>query len=1264
MKDIIRDLKEFAGDAAETVIKRAKAVGKLLSDDQIVINKPRKFVMNVPGSGNGVMYKTELVYYPRSFWVEGICSCQNAEENGEICKHQVAVSLKWLALLKNGGGKNGSNAPGKGRVVPMQAVVKSDSAKKFAGFDFPLSKIDFVQVQPYAPGFRINEGYVLMTDYQSEFEEIEEEKKITGVFRRKDKATVTYKDKHTLTVSCGCGRLKPDELCQHAMAVLLFISNHRSPFYFYRYDDQLEEKKALLSQFGLKPEDPLAKEFTYNIDHDGQLVIADHPAYLLRTGHSANLQKINEMLGKPKKVFAVDPGKVPLHSEAYDVGLLINLNNASKGGFTIEPLLVSDRKGRKSFKRMALHNDESLSNLFGLPEQIVSILKKITDQALLDILFPSGNHYVNHAGNPFALLQEKQYSIIRNRFYDTFLELKPYMPAVKNLFHLPEGQKFINTNIQPASISEFTPLLHFKLSKENNFLRLQCFVILNNILYPLQEFEIVHFCLRSRNEYFLSKKGDMSTIQVFKAGFIMIHESELSSFLQNVVMPLAEKYSFDFGDVIQSEIVESEPQGKVYLSELNESFLLIRLKWEYSGMEVEDWEEKQTIIQNGSVFYRILRRKEDEKLLIDTIKSLHPRFTYQANAYFYLNFTEALHKSWFLVFYNKLLELNIPVYGINELKKFKYNPNTPTFTLHNSSGNDWFDLTIEVTYGDIVVPLQELRKAIINKQNYILLGDGSLGMLPQEWIDKYATLMKMGELKQGKLKVSKFNWTVLHELQQQLNDTTLQQELEEKMRRLKMIGNSHAYPLPAKVNAVMRDYQVAGFEWMCLLDDMLWGGCLADDMGLGKTLQTITFLQHIVEKYPGETHLVICPTSLMYNWQTELDKFAPGLSYSIYYGLGREFNKDVFSGNNIIITSYGTVRNDLRHFCEYLFGYIILDESQTIKNPASQTAKAVQLLRARNRFVLSGTPVQNNTFDLYAQMQFLNPGMLGSQDFFKTEYAQPIDKNGDKEKMARLKQLIYPFLLRRTKEQVAGDLPDKTETVLWCEMNTEQRKIYNSFKEYYRQSIFNRIKGDGLGKSSIYILEGLTKLRQICDSPAILNEEEKYPNTSTKLEELIREIEENTGRHKALVFSQFVTMLKLVEETLISHGISYLYLDGSSSAMQRKQLVKQFQEDDGIRVFLISLKAGGVGLNLTSADYVYLVDPWWNPASEQQAIDRTHRIGQNKKVFAYKMICKDTVEEKILRLQEKKKGLADDLVSNEAGFVKKLTKEDVEYLFS
>jgi non-specific serine/threonine protein kinase len=313
---------------------------------------------------------------------------------------------------------------------------------------------------------------------------------------------------------------------------------------------------------------------------------------------------------------------------------------------------------------------------------------------------------------------------------------------------------------------------------------------------------------------------------------------------------------------------------------------------------------------------------------------------------------------------------------------------------------------------------------------------------------------------------------------------------------------------------------------------------------------------------------------------------------------------------------------------------------------------------------MSGTPLQNNTFDIFAQMNFLNPGLLGNMEFFRNEFATPIDKFGEQEQKEHLRKLLFPFILRRTKEQVAKDLPDKTETILFCEMEKEQRKVYEAYRNSYREKILGTIDQQGIGKSQLTILQGLMKLRQICDSPAILNEDEKYPNHSIKLDELARELSEDMSNHKALIFSQFLGMLALIRAKLTELGIKYEYFDGSTSAPDREKAIQSFQKNDEVRVFLISLKAGGVGLNLTAADYVYIVDPWWNPAVEQQAIDRTHRIGQTKNIFAYRMICKDTIEDKILQLQEKKRALAKDIISDDASFVKTLTREDVEYLFS
>jgi len=423
-------------------------------------------------------------------------------------------------------------------------------------------------------------------------------------------------------------------------------------------------------------------------------------------------------------------------------------------------------------------------------------------------------------------------------------------------------------------------------------------------------------------------------------------------------------------------------------------------------------------------------------------------------------------------------------------------------------------------------------------------------------------------------------------------------------------------------------------------------------------------LHHYKETNGTLRALVVCPTTLMFNWENEIKKFTPSLTWFIHHGSTRSQQSSQYENADIVITTYGTLRSDIQLFTATLFDYVILDESQAIKNPASKVTRAACLLTAKNRLCMSGTPLQNNTFDIFAQMNFLNPGMLGSIEFFRNEFAIPIDKFGEKDQKDHLRKLLFPFILRRTKEQVAKDLPEKVETVLFCEMEDEQRTIYDAYRNDYRDKILGTIQEQGIQKSQLTILQGLMKLRQICDSPAILNETEKLENHSIKLDELAREITENISNHKALVFSQFLGMLALIKEKLKALDVKFEYFDGSTSAQDREKAIQNFQNNDECRVFLISLKAGGVGLNLTAADYVYIVDPWWNPAVEQQAIDRTHRIGQTKNIFAYRMICKDTIEDKILQLQDRKRSLARDLITDDEGFVKSLTKADVEYLFS
>ncbi|WBA43882.1 SNF2-related protein [Hymenobacter canadensis] len=427
------------------------------------------------------------------------------------------------------------------------------------------------------------------------------------------------------------------------------------------------------------------------------------------------------------------------------------------------------------------------------------------------------------------------------------------------------------------------------------------------------------------------------------------------------------------------------------------------------------------------------------------------------------------------------------------------------------------------------------------------------------------------------------------------------------------------------------------------------------------TVQTLALLLHRKEsgEAGGAASLLAMPTSLVYNWLSEAQKFTPALRLLIYTGTYRDKNVEQFANYDVVLTSYGIVRLDADLLKTYKFDYVILDESQAIKNPSSTTSHAVRGLHSRHRLILTGTPVENSTMDLWSQMSFINPGLLGTQTFFRKEFLKPIEKGKDEGRTRKLHALIKPFILRRHKAQVAKELPEKIENLSYCPMTEEQQHCYEETKSYYRNKILQNIEEHGTASTQFMLLQGLTKLRQIANHPRMADEE--YAHESGKLREIVRMIKSVVSEgHKVLVFSQFVKHLDIVRASLDERDIEYAYLDGNTR--DRHKVVTRFQETEELRVFLISLKAGGVGLNLTAADYVFILDPWWNPAVEAQAIDRAHRIGQQRTVFTYKFITQNTVEEKILALQHKKIQLVTDLITTDEAIIKSLTKEDIEEL--
>lgn len=601
------------------------------------------------------------------------------------------------------------------------------------------------------------------------------------------------------------------------------------------------------------------------------------------------------------------------------------------------------------------------------------------------------------------------------------------------------------------------------------------------------------------------------------------------------------------------------------------------------------------------------------------------------------------------------------VYGQEKLKRYKIRTSTPTVRLSVATEIDWFDLNLQVEFDGVPLPLKELKRALSRDEKYVKLADHSIAMLPEELIKKFQFLFHFATMEERSLRLPALQVTLIDLLFEEQMRQSGDQGYRQKLARLKDFTGLREHSLPKTFKGVLRPYQKAGYDWLLFLKEYGFGGCLADDMGLGKTVQALALLLKEKENGCRTPSLIVCPTSVVFNWEKEVQKFAPDLTVLVHTGMQRRRNLDRFAGYDVILTSYGLVLRDLPFLKEHRFHYVILDESQKIKNPLSQTAKAVHLLKAEHRLVLTGTPVENNTSELWSQFSFLNPGLLGSLPTFRSFFALPIEKRNDEEAVTLLKRMIFPFVLRRSKELVEKELPEKSEQIYYCNMNPEQARLYRHWRDFYRSLILHRIDQVGLDRARMNILEGLVKLRQISCHPQLIDRESAAE--SSKFEALKEMLEDILAEgHKVLIFSQFVKMLAVVRKYLDEQSIAYEYLDGHT--IDRKTCVQHFQSDASVRIFLISLKAGGTGLNLTAADYVVLYDPWWNPAVELQATDRAHRIGQDKKVFVYRMITKDTVEEKMLELQERKRSLVANLIGVDSGFFKSLTRHDIEVLFS
>ena len=1244
-------IKYVYNTGSDEVIRRGKKIFtigyvEMAEHDELIST----VIFRVKDDTYSTFYKVAIQKYndPQSLSLR--CGCPY--NLGDICRHEVAALFKLQELMdKNLLGSsnllyNQLHTVAKMKNIEVKVIRVLSSPEIFEAAEITVLK---------------NKAKILVAAN----ERVEAELKYEG---ETFPLVIQKNDERNFDTSCKCDE-NSHPLCVHKTILFLQLLQMYGPYYFDTIRNWDKEKNKLLQIYGYSLADDIAGKFEF-IYKDGKPFLKVLDTNIKRVAAVAPVERPSYMYEAPR----LQPEVATIDIPVKKLGLIFNFNTTTYPYFTVDAIQGDADEDNKKM----LGKTEKLDLTKYVNTELFSEDDKILLQQIRKLQASEVNKYLNR-NSPFSGIWENIIQTDGEEFpEETKLLITEYLqPKLKKLFeeqsanpfiyYLPKNKVFKTDNLVEVTLSESFIAPQFKIIAKDNHFELQCRFNINGAAQPVTDNECNNSILFLYNHifYLWQKAEDVLQAEKFiKNGNIKLSKENWSVQMQKIVMPLTKEYKVEFDKSLVKEIKSGEPEVKLMLQEKGD-YLVFQPIFTYQGFETRANDKETITIPDGDKILIVHRNKEAEQRFNDMLSSLHSQFIQsQEGNSLILKGADVLRNNWFFLFVDAMKESKVPVFGFEALRNFRFNTARPSTHIHVSSGLDWFDAKVEIDFEGQRVGITDIKKALAAKQSFVQLGDGTLGILPEEWLKRYSLLFKVGDGKNDKLHLSKYHMSVIDELYENRDATELSFALDEKFERLREFKNIPEIAAPAELQAVLRPYQTAGYQWLNYLNEVGWGGILADDMGLGKTVQALTMLQHYKLQEGSLKAIVICPTTLIYNWENEIKKFTPQLSWRIHHGSMRSRDIVELQKVNIVITTYGTLRSDIQTLMKINFDYVVLDESQAIKNPASKVTRAACLLTAKNRLCMSGTPLQNNTFDIFAQMNFLNPGLLGSMDFFRNEFATPIDKFGEQEQKDHLRKLLYPFILRRTKEQVAKDLPEKTETILFCEMEKEQRKIYDAYRNSYRDKIMGVIDEQGIDKSQLTILQGLMKLRQICDSPAILNEEEKYPNHSIKLDELTREIFENIGEHKALVFSQFLGMLALIREKLTEQGIKYEYFDGSTSIIDRQKAIDNFQNNDGCRVFLISLKAGGVGLNLTAADYVYIVDPWWNPAVEQQAIDRTHRIGQTKNIFAYRMICIDTIEDKILQLQERKRKLASELISDDVNFVKALSKADVEYLFS
>ncbi len=1052
-------------------------------------------------------------------------------------------------------------------------------------------------------------------------------------------------DQNTIQLSCSCKHDKKHWCMHQAVAFYGLLEQRELRLFFVPSERQLH-LVAKSKAFGSFTEEHVESHFELVLDEGAPKVIPLQRSLLTADD------------------FQNDRFKQQLLPTVFDPEQQLNEKE-----FTFVLIQTSRMKRELTFKWCA-----GLSTAAGLPKAPITLenaldevaheenLARIKSFVALGIL---QQEYRFAEGNPIhnESLFDKEIQTVK--------QLRPLL-SVTPLFELIDrNQRIKASNFQSVSLDFSTIELQLKVQQDREFYVIEGQALIEQQLHDIQTLVLdYHYFIRLGKKLVLIQNWHyFRVLSYLKAhhGKVVIHQTQFEQFQQEIITPLQEVLTVNYAlnqpakttSRKQTQLTQIEERA-VYFSQ-SEHFVHITPVVRYGDVDVPVLSKRKplTLDASGKLF-EITRSELVEQGLLEKILPLHPDFMEQLNRpFFYLHKKELIKDDWFIRANEALKAAEITVYGFKEISPVLLSDEPLAINIQLISGLDWFDVHLVAKHKNKRIGLQQIQKAIVQRKRFVSVGNGEHALLPEEWIARLEQFFYESDLVEHVLRFSKTKaplldeWFEKHEI-----DTEAQREIKRIGALLKSQSGVQTIRLSSNFKGQLRSYQQKGFDWLYHLHRGGLGGVLADDMGLGKTIQVLAFLQQLWDQHKGH-YFIVAPNSLLFNWENEIERFT-NIPVITYHGAKRTTNRKLKKG--IVLTTYGTLLNDVHHFETEVMDVIVVDEAQFLKNPQSERYKALMKLQGKTKIALSGTPVENTTIDLFALLNFCNPGMLGNLKHFKDHYAFPIDKFQDSKRQRELKALIQPFILRRTKSEVAKDLPAKTEIVVRCELHPKQRQTYDVYKNQLRSQLLTHPDWTD-GEQRLHVLQALMKLRQICNSPATLNEQDgDFGQDSAKVDELMRQLTQLVPQHKVLVFSQFVSMINYTHGRLEEEGIQALVLTGETK--NRKSVIEQFQNDPSVGVLLLSLKVGGTGLNLTAADYVFLLDPWWNPAVEQQAIDRTHRIGQTRKVIAVRTISPDTIEEKILVLQERKRELAAEMIATDEEWFTRLDNSELMNLLT